>query len=299
MNRRDILASGLAAGTVTALAEARPAAARPTRERTLRAVDGTRLFHRDWGEGRPVVFVSSWALSSEMWAYQVAHLSEAGFRCIAFDRRGHGRSDVPAGGYDIDTLADDLAAVIEGLGLEQADIVAHSMGGAETARYLARHGTGRVRRVAMLAPAGPCLTQAPDNPYGAPREVFEARIAEWKADFPAWVRANQAPFFTPAASQPMQEWLVAQMLTTPTPVAIAAFRALADADVRADLAKIDRSTLILHGDKDASAPLEITGRRFAAGIRGAELKVYPGAPHGLFLTHMDQVNRDLEAFLKA
>ena len=112
-------------------------------------------------------------------------------------------------------------------------------------------------------------------------------------------RLNQAPFFTPAASQPMQEWLVAQMLTTPTPVAIAAFRALADADVRADLAKIDRPTLILHGDKDASAPLEITGRRFAAGIRGAELKVYPGAPHGLFLTHMDQVNRDLEAFLKA
>jgi pimeloyl-ACP methyl ester carboxylesterase len=299
MNRRDILASGFAAGTVTALAEARPAAARPTRERTLRAADGTRLFHRDWGEGRPVVFVSSWALSSEMWAYQVAHLSEAGFRCIAFDRRGHGRSDVPADGYDIDTLADDLAAVIDGLGLAQADIVAHSMGGAETARYLARHGTGRVRRVAMLAPAGPCLTQTPDNPYGAPREVFEARIAEWKADFPAWVRANQAPFFTPAASQPMQEWLVAQMLTTPTPVAIAAFRALADADVRADLAKIDRPTLILHGDKDASAPLEITGRRFAAGIRGAELKVYPGAPHGLFLTHMDQVNRDLEAFLKA
>jgi pimeloyl-ACP methyl ester carboxylesterase len=298
MNRRDILTSSLAAGTVAAVAARQPAQAAP-RAPTIRARDGTMLFHRDWGEGRPVVFVASWALTSEMWAYQVAHLADAGFRCIAFDRRGHGRSDVPAGGYDLDTLADDLGAVIDGLGLRQADIVTHSMGGSEAARYLARRGTGKVRRVAMLAPAGPCLTQKADNPYGAPRAYFEARIAEWKADFPKWTRANQAPFFTPQTSEAMQEWLVAQMLSTPTPVAIAAFRALIDGDVRPDLARIDRPTLIVHGDKDASAPLEITGRRFAAGIRGAELKVYPGAPHGLFVTHMAQVNRDLEAFLKA
>ena len=299
MHRRDILTSGLAAGTVAALAAARPVTAQPHRAPVIRAKDGTVLFHRDWGEGRPVVFVASWALSSEMWAYQVAHLSEAGFRCIAFDRRGHGRSDVPSTGYDMDTLADDLAAVIETLGLKDVDIVTHSMGGAEAARYLARHGTSPVRKVAMLAPAGPCLTQKPDNPYGAPRAVFDARIAEWKVDFPKWARANQAPFFTPQTSQPMQEWLVAQLLATPTPVAVATFRALVEADVRADLARIDRPTLILHGDRDASAPLEITGRRFAAGIKGSELKVYPGAPHGLFVTHMDQVNRDLEAFLKA
>jgi non-heme chloroperoxidase len=298
MNRREILTASLAAGTVAAVASNRPAQA-ATRTPVIRARDGTVLFHRDWGEGRPAVFVSSWALTSEMWAYQVAHLSDAGFRCIAFDRRGHGRSDVPAGGYDLDTLADDLAAVIDQLGLKQVDIVAHSMGGAETARYLARHGTGKVRKVALLAPAGPCLMQKADNPYGAPRAYFDARMAEWKADFPAWTRANQAPFFTPSTSPAMQEWLIAQMLSTPTPVAIAAFRALAEGDVRADLARNDRPTLILHGDKDASAPLEITGRRFAAGIRGAQLKVYPGAPHGLFVTHMDQVNRDLEAFLKA
>jgi pimeloyl-ACP methyl ester carboxylesterase len=298
MHRRDLLISGLAAGGV-AVAAPRRAAAQPRRGATIRAKDGTALFHRDWGEGRPVVFVSSWALTSEMWAYQVAHLSDAGFRCIAFDRRGHGRSDAPGRGYDLDTLADDLAAVIDQLGLTSVDIVAHSMGGSETARYIARHGAGRVRRVAMLAPAGPCLTQRADNPYGAPRAYFDARIAEWKADFPKWIRANQAPFFTPTTSQPMQEWLIAQMLTTPTPVAIAAFRALIDGDVRADLGKIGRPTLILHGDRDASAPLEITGRRFAAGIRGAELKVYPGAPHGLFVTHLEQVNADLEAFLKA
>jgi pimeloyl-ACP methyl ester carboxylesterase len=299
MHRREILTSGLAAGTMAALSVPRPADARPRTAAMIRAKDGTRLFHRDWGEGRPVVFVASWALGSEMWAYQVAHLSDAGFRCIAFDRRGHGRSDVPAGGYDMDTLADDLASVIDGLGLTEIDLVTHSMGGAEVARYLARHGTSRVRKVAMLAPAGPCLVQKPDNPYGAPRALFDQRIVEWKADFPKWARDNQAPFFTPATSQPMQEWLVAQMLATPTPVAIAAFRALIEADVRPDLAKVDRPALILHGDRDASAPLEITGRRFAAGIRGADLEVYPGAPHGLFVTHMDRVNRDLETFLKA
>lgn len=300
MNRRNILTSGLAAGTMAALVDAGPAAAGAAPHPvTVRTRDGVRLFHRDWGEGRPVVFVSSWALTSEMWAYQVAHLSDAGFRCIAFDRRGHGRSDVPAHGYDIDTLADDLAAVINQLDLEDVDIVTHSMGGAETARYLARHGGRRVRRVAMLAPAGPCLLQKPDNPYGAPRAAFEARIAAWKADFPKWARDNQAPFFTPQTSPALQEWLVDEMLTTPAPVAIAAFRALVEADVRPDLARVDRPTLILHGDNDASAPLEITGRRFAAGVRGAELKVYPGAPHGLFVTHMDQVNRDLEAFLTA
>src|SRR5690606_22309039 len=190
------------------------------------ARDGTRLFHRDWGEGKPILFVASWALSSEMWAYQVAHLSEAGFRCIAFDRRGHGRSDAPAGGYDIDTLADDIAAVAEALQLDRFDLVTHSMGGAEAARYLGRHGTARVRKLAMLAPAGPCLAQGPDNPYGAPRAALEASIGQWKADFPKWIRDNQAPFFTPATSQPMQEWLVAQMLTTPAPVAAAAFQAL-------------------------------------------------------------------------
>ncbi|WP_293676357.1 alpha/beta hydrolase [uncultured Phenylobacterium sp.] len=299
MNRREILASTLAAGTVAAIAPPRPAAAAPGRPVSIRAKDSTTLFHRDWGEGRPVVFVSSWAMTSEMWAYQVAHLADDGFRCIAFDRRGHGRSDAPAGGYDLDTLADDLGAVIDGLGLKEVDIVSHSMGGAETARYLGRHGTGRVRRVAMLAPAGPCMVQRPDNAYGAPQAFFDGWIGEWKTDFAKWARDNQAPFFTPSTSPAMQDWLVDQMLSTPAPVAIATFRALMEADVRGDLAKIDRPTLILHGDNDASAPLDISGRRYTAGVRRARLKVYPGAPHGLFVTHMDEVNRDLEAFLKA
>lgn len=298
MDRRQIFASALAGAAATAAWPAASIAAGRFSAR-IRTRDGATLFHRDWGEGRTVVFVASWALTSEMWAYQVAHLAEAGFRCIAFDRRGHGRSDAPASGYELDTLADDIAAVIDGLNLPKVDLVTHSMGGAEAARYIARHGSDRIRRIAMLAPAGPCLIQRPDNPYGAPRAAFEGRITDWRADFPKWARDNQAPFFTPQTSQAVQDWLIAQMLSTPLPVAIATFRALIDADVRPDLSKVDRPTLILHGDRDASAPLEITGQRFAAGIRGAQLKVLPGAPHGLFVTHMDRVNRELEEFLRA
>lgn len=282
MDRRDIYSP------------AAPAAFRPC----LRARDGARLFHRDWGEGRPVLFLASWAFSGEMWAYQVAHLSEAGFRCIAYDRRGHGRSDMTAGPYDMDVLADDLASVIEGLGLEEVDLVGHSMGCAEIIRYCARHGTGRVGKIAMLAPAAPFLTLAPDNPYGVPAEAFEATRAQWAIDFPGWIEANKAPFLTPGTSPAMTDWLVEMMRTTPVPVAIAANRTLAASDLRPDLAAVDRPTLVIHGTADVSIPLEIGGVRVAAGVADAELKVIEGAPHGLFVTHMDPVNRELEAFLR-
>ncbi|TAL38157.1 MAG: alpha/beta hydrolase [Phenylobacterium sp.] len=299
MNRRDILTSGLAAGSVAALAQAGPAAARPKGATVIQAKDGVRLFHRDWGEGQPVVFVSSWALSSEMWAYQVADLSERGFRCIAFDRRGHGRSDVPGKGYEMDTLADDLAAVIDTLDLKDAILVGHSMGGAEVARYIGRHGTAKVKKAALVATVAPYIVQTPDNPYGAPMAFHQNTLGQYASDFPKWVMDNQAPFFTPETSPAMKAWLTEQLLETPVPVAIAAFKALIGKDLRPDLPKIDRPTLIVHGDKDASAPLAITGQRLAAGIRGSELKVYPGAPHGLFVTHMRQLNRDLETFFKA
>jgi non-heme chloroperoxidase len=299
MLRRDILTSALTVPVFgAAMATARPAQAAPRRAE-IRARDGVRLFHRDWGEGAPVVFAASWALTSEMWAYQVAHLSESGARCISYDRRGHGRSDVASSGYDMDALADDLAAVIEQLALSDVTLVGHSMGCAEIIHYLGRHGSARVKRVALLAPAAPYLVRAADNPYGAPRAYFDARMAEWAKDFPKWAADNKAPFFTPQTSPAMTEWLMDQMLETPLPVVIASFKALLGTDVRPDLARIDKPTLILHGTKDASAPLEITGARVAAGVKGAELRVYDGAPHGLFVTHMDQVNRDLEAFIKA
>lgn len=298
MNRRDILTSGLAVGSLAAVSS-RPAAAKARRNLTVRAKDGTALYHRDWGEGPPVVFVSSWALSGEMWAYQVAHLADAGFRCIAFDRRGHGRSDAPGRGYDMDTLAGDLAAVIETLDLKDVTLVGHSMGGAEVVRYLGRHGTGWVRKVVLMAAVAPYVVQTPDNPFGAPMAYHQATLRQYATDFPKWAMENQAPFFTDETSPAMKAWLTDQLLATPVPVAVAAFRALIGKDLRPDLAKIDRPTLVMHGDKDASAPLAITGARLAAGIRGAQLKVYEGAPHGLFVTHLDQVNRDLEAFFRA
>ncbi|MDZ4370858.1 MAG: alpha/beta hydrolase [Phenylobacterium sp.] len=298
MNRRDILTSGLAAGTVAAIATGRPAAARGRKPVTVTAGDGTRLFHRDWGEGQPVVFASSWALSSEMWAYQVADLSERGFRCIAFDRRGHGRSDDPGRGYDMDTLADDLAAVVDTLNLKDVILVGHSMGGAEVIRYLGRHGTAKVRKVALVAAVAPYVVQTPDNPFGAPMAFHEATLTQYAADFPKWAMDNQAAFFTPETSPAMKGWLTDQLLATPVPVAIAAFRALIGQDLRPDLARIDRPTLIIHGDRDASAPLAITGQRLAAGVRGATLKVYAGAPHGVFVTHMDRLNADLADFFR-
>jgi len=298
MNRRHMLTSALA-GSAAAVMTHRPAAAAPVRSPVIRARDGTVLFHRDWGEGQPVVFVSSWALSGEMWAYQVAHLSEAGFRCVAYDRRGHGRSDVPGRGYDMDTLADDLAAVIDTLGLKDAILVGHSMGGAEVIRYLGKHGAAKVKKVVLAAAVAPYIVQTPDNPYGAPMAYHQATLKAYAADFPKWAMDNQTAFFTPETSPAMKAWLTDQLLATPVPVAVAAFKALIGKDLRPDLPKIDRPVLLLHGDKDASAPLAATGQRLAAGIKGAQLKVYPGAPHGLFVTHMEQLNRDLEAFFKA
>lgn len=301
MNRRHILLSALAAGAAVQGLRPGPAAAAPIRpRRQVIARDGTRLFHRDFGTGpQTLVFTSSWALDSRMWDYQVAHFAALGYRCIAWDRRGHGRSEVPGGGYDMDTLADDLAAVLEQLDLRDVILVGHSMGGAETIHYLARHGSRRVRKAALIAPVAPFVLQTADNPYGAPRAVFEAVWAQYAADFPKWAYENQAAFFTPETSRPLQELLTQQLLETPVPVAIAAQRALVTTDLRPDLPKIDRPVLILHGDKDASAPLAITGQRVAAGVRKAELKVYPGAPHGIWVTHLAQVNRDLEAFLRA
>jgi pimeloyl-ACP methyl ester carboxylesterase len=304
MQRRDVLLSAIAAATVGAAARARAAGAAPAAPAhpsppTVRTRDGVGLFVRDWGEGRPMLFVHSWAMSSPMWAYQVADLSDQGLRCVAYDRRGHGRSDVPAGGYDMDTFADDLAEVIEQLGLRDVVLVGHSMGCGEILRYVARHGSARVTKIAFLAPATPFALQTADNPHGAPMAYFEQMWAAWAKDFPRWVEENKGPFFTPETSPQMVDWLIRMLLETPAPVAIATSRAMVTTDLRGDLAKIDRPVLILQGDMDASAPLELTGRPTAAGIRGAVLKVYPGAPHGLFLTQMDQVNRDLLAFSRA
>jgi non-heme chloroperoxidase len=262
----------------------------------LRTRDGVSLFCKDWGEGEPVVFAASWALSSEMWQYQVRSLVDHGLRCITYDRRGHGRSSQPSWGYDYDTLADDLAAVIDHLDLRGATLIGHSMGCGEIIRYVARHGSSRIARIALVAPCTPFLLKTDDNPLGAPAEYFEQTRRAWASDFPAWAEENKLPFFTPQTSPAMMSWLVSELLRTPVEVATAFNRAAVATDLRPDLDKIDRPTLVIHGDKDVSAPLDLTGRPTAAGIGHAELRVYEGAPHGLFVTHMDRLNRDLLAF---
>lgn len=296
MHRRNLLLA-LAAGTIGAtLAAPVPArAAAGPAPAHLTARDGTSLFVRRWGQGRPIVFTHSWALDSSMWGRLFLDLAEQGFECIGFDRRGHGRSDAPPSGYDMDTLADDLATVIG----DHKDVilVGHSMGAAEILRYAARHGTARIGKIVLLAPVAPFLLQTADNPLGAPEAFYEGIRAEWRKDFPKWIEANKAPFFTPETSVETMDWMAAMMLGTWLPAAIACNRALIGTDLRPALAKVDKPTLVIHGTRDASAPIEITGRPTAAGIRGARLTIYEGAPHGLFATHHDRVRDDILAFV--
>ena len=307
MNRRTILlsAAGASAGfaaanDVRAAVRAAPAAkSQASRRVQVVARDGTQLFHRDWGEGRPVVFVSGWALNSEAWAYQAADLSDQGLRCIAYDRRGHGRSDDPGQGYDLDTLADDLHAVMETLDLKDVVLVAHSFGGKEITRYVSRHGDARVARMVFLAPAMPFLLKTDDNPYGAPQAYFDHVQAQWRADFPKWVDDNTAPYVTPETSQGLIDWTKRQMLQASLRAVLDVGRINVHEDMRAELTRIKRPVLVIHGTKDASAPLDITGRRVAALVPGAEFKIYEGAPHGLYMTHMAKLNADLLAFAKA
>jgi non-heme chloroperoxidase len=305
MNRRNALLTvagmGVAAPIATRAAahDARPASPRAAGRRQIVTRDGAHLFHRDWGDGKPVVFLAGWALTSEAWAYQAAELSDRGLRCIAYDRRGHGRSDDPGRGYDLNTLADDLASALETLDLTDVTLVAHSFGALEATRYVSRHGPRRIGRIIFLAPAGPCLLQKADNPAGAPRAYFEHNWKLWRADFPKWLDDNTAPFFAPDTSPGIIAWTKGLMTQCSMRAVLDVGRTLASADLRAELARLHLPTLVIHGDKDASAPLELTGRQMAALVPGARLVVYEGAPHGLYITHMDRLNADILAFTRS
>jgi non-heme chloroperoxidase len=232
-----------------------------------------------------------------MWEYQIAAFADEGFRCIGFDRRGHGRSGQPARGYDFDTFADDIAALVENLDLADLTLIAHSMAGGEAVRYLTRHGSRRVGRLVLLAPTTPMLLKAHDNPNGLPMEAFEALWAGWRRDYPKWVADNLAPFFIPETSPAMVRW-GATLLQTSLPITLACSRAMVQADFRAEMRGVDVPTLIVQGDRDRSVPLELTGKPSAELIPGSRLLVYAGAPHGLMFTHMDQLNADLAAFMR-
>ncbi len=263
--------------------------------------DGQHLFHRDWGTGRPIVFLAAWALPSAMWDYQMTALVEDGFRCVAYDRRGHGRSSQPGRGYDYDTLADDLAAVLDALDLRDVMLVGMSMAGGEITRYLTRHGRARIARVVYVSTAAtPYRTRTADNPDGIPPEMLEAFVRhQLLRDYPQWLDDNRAPFFLPDTPQPIQEWVRGLMLGHSLKALVDCTRSMATTDFRAELPRIRVPALLVHGSRDASAPIEVTGRPTAALIPGARLDVYEGAPHGLFVTHRDRLTADLRAFAGA
>lgn len=254
---------------------------------------------RDWGSGKPLIFLAGWTLASDAWGYEMVRLFERGFRCVAYDRRGHGRSDDPGRGYDYDTLADDLAHVLDVLDLRNVTLVGHSMAGGEMARYLARHGYDRVARLLFVAPITPMILDTPDNPTGITSAMLEAGRKPLLTDFPKWIADNAPPFFLPTTSPQMIEWGMAMMLRASLQAVVESARIMTGTDFRADLQAIRMPTVVIHGDRDASAPLALTGRRTAELVPGAKLIVYEGAPHGIFATYIDQLTADISAFAGA
>jgi non-heme chloroperoxidase len=259
--------------------------------------DGTKLFVQDWGHGRPLVFLSAWTFHSNVWGSYIAALTARGFRCIAPDRRGHGHSEAPNRGYDLNTLTGDVGTVIEQLDLRDVVLVAHSMGSMEAVRYSAGRGSKRVARLVLAAPVTPFILKTTDNPEGVPTQLIEALDEAIATDFPRWIAENEAPFFTPDTPSETRAWIKSMMLSIPLPVALACRKTISAADLREDVQKIACPTLIVQGDKDVSAPLAITGARTARMIPNCKLLVYPGAPHGIVLTHRQRFLSDLLAFM--
>jgi non-heme chloroperoxidase len=261
--------------------------------------DGTRLYVQDFGEGRPIVFLSAWALDSRFWGSHMVALSAEGFRTVAFDRRGHGRSDAPSIGYDADTLAKDLATVLDQLDLTKAVIVAHSIASGEAVRYLSTLNRGRVAKLLLVAPTTPYITKTDNNPEGLPVERVTAQLQQVSHNFPAWVHDNEAPFFTADTDPETRVWLKSMMLSMSLPIAVSFRNIACRTDFRDDLRAIEVPALIIHGDKDASAPLALTGARTQKLLRNGQLSVYEGAPHALPLTHRDRFLADVAAFSKS
>ncbi len=297
--------TGLAAAVKPAQAAAPVKAAAPARlsSSTLTLNDGTTLYYKDWGNGPAVVFSHGYPLSADAWEYQMLFLMQQGFRVIAFDRRGFGRSSQPGTGYDYDTFADDLAALINALNLKQVTLVGHSMGGGEVARYIGRHGEQRVAKVALVAAVTPFLLQTPDNPTGAPKALFDTFRAAVQADRSQWNKDVTMPYYSynragAKVSEGVREDYWRQGMNTGVLAAYHAITAFSETDFRADLKKITVPTLVVHGNDDQIVPFEISGKLSAQLVRNATLKVYEGGSHGLLITQKDQLNSDLLAFLR-
>lgn len=260
------------------------------------APDGTELFYRDWGTGRPVVFVHGVLLSSDMWQYQMLHLTENGFRAVAYDRRGHGRSDDPGTGYGFDTLADDLAALLNTLDLTDVTLAGHSMGGGEIARYLNRHGSHRVSQIVLICSTVPKLDVDP--------EARAASLDRFRASYGQWVTENAALSFgdgLPGCAVPQLEQgqAIRDWMGVSLQAAVACTAANMRADFSTELSKITVPTLVLHGDHDVFAPLETCGQQSVGLIPGSRLVIYENAAHMPHLSHRERLNADLLAFVQS
>lgn len=269
---------------------------------TTTAAPSTELYYEDLGTGAPVVLIHGWPLSHRMWEGQVNALVAAGYRCIAYDRRGFGESGKPDGGYDYDTFASDLNDLLTTLDLRGAALAGFSMGGGEVARYIGRYGTSRISKAMLLAAVPPFLLQTPDNPGGVPESVFDDMLAGVTQDRIGFLESFFKSFFnwTPGSGTPSDDAVAYAKSIAWTASPLGTQRcivAFGKTDFRADLAKFDIPTLIVHGDRDQIVPFEVSGQLSAAMIQGSRLEVLKGAPHGFSATHGDQLNGLMLDFL--
>jgi non-heme chloroperoxidase len=271
---------------------------------TITTKDGTEVYYKDWGKGPVVTFSHGWPLSSDAWDGQMLFLAQNGFRVVAHDRRGHGRSSQASSANDMDGYADDLAAVIEVLDLKDASLVGHSTGGGEVVRYIGRHGTKRVAKVVLIAAVPPIMLKSAANPEGLPMEVFDNMRSSMMKDRSQFYKDLATQFYganRPGAkvSQGMldQFWLWSMQAGLKN--AYESIKAFSETDFTEDLKKIDVPTLVMHGEDDQIVPVKDSAKKSARLIKGAKEIYYPGAPHGLTATHQDQLNADLLSFLKS
>jgi non-heme chloroperoxidase len=271
----------------------------------IRTKDGTELYYKDWGSGPAIVFSHGWPLSADAFEDQMMFLAGHGYRCIAHDRRGHGRSGQPANGNDMDTYADDLAELTAALDLHDAIHVGHSTGGGEVARYIARHGTKRVSKAVLISAVPPLMLKTPANPEGTPIDVFDKLREGVHSDRAQFFRDFSAPFYganRPNAnvSQGLRDSFLMQSLQCGLTAAYECIKAFSETDQTEDLKKFgDLPTMIIQGDDDQIVPIVASGMKSVKILRNARLEVYKGAPHGLCSTLKDRVNKDLLDFVEA
>jgi non-heme chloroperoxidase len=263
------------------------------------AEDGTRLFYTDSGAGKPLVLIHGWPLSSTMWEYQTNVLAERGIRCVAYDRRGFGRSDHPYGGYDYDTLASDLKQLLEHLDLQHVTLAGFSMGGGEVVRYMRNYAGARISKIALISSVTPYLIKTDDNPDGVDKSVFEQMQFDLQVDRPSFITEFAKRFFgigwmSSPVSDPMLAATCEEAMKASARATLACIKAFSETDFRSDLQTIAVPTLVIHGDADETIPIEASGQKSAQLIKDAQLAVYHGAPHGLFYTERARLNGGLE-----